>query len=316
MTAVESPFAIGFDIGGTNLRAAVVGADGQIVDTAQVRSNRDETSMENTIVGMVDNLSSKYPVSAVGVAVAGFLDPTCSTIQFAPHLPWRDAPLKERLAERLAVPVILEHDANSAAWGEYRFGAAQDAGTWVLFAIGTGIGATLMHNGEIFRGSFGVAPELGHLPVVPNGRACACGKRGCLERYCSGTALAASARELIAAEPGRESVLTGISDFTGADVMAAARQGDEVAQAALDEFIHWLSVGLSMVSDIFDPELVVVGGGVAANADLFLPRATQQSRQLIVGAGHRRNAHVRPASLGAEAGIIGVADLAARAAQR
>ncbi|AKK03543.1 ROK family protein [Corynebacterium epidermidicanis] len=309
-----SPVSIGFDIGGTNLRASVVDRAGRVVDTLQEKSRRDAECMEHLIVEMTRSLQNRHQVGAVGVAVAGFLDPTCSIVQFAPHLPWRDAPLKSRLQEHLDVPVVLEHDANSAAYGEFRYGAAVGAKTWALCAIGTGIGATLMHNGEIFRGAYGIAPELGHLPVVPNGRPCACGKRGCLERYCSGTALAFGARELLESDPGTSSPLRDKPEFTGEDVMRAARAGDELALRAMGDFSDWLSIALSMVGDIFDPELIVVGGGVSANADLFLSAATQKAQKLVVGAGHRPQPLVKVAELGGDAGMIGVATLAASAA--
>lgn len=314
MTSTHDPVSIGFDIGGTNLRAAVVNSAGAVVDTLQERSQRNEQCMENSIVSMTEQLQARFDVQSVGVAVAGFLDPTCSIVQFAPHLPWRDAPLKRRLAERLSIPVRLEHDANSAAYGEYRFGAAVGATTWVLFSIGTGIGATMMHNGEIFRGAFGIAPELGHLPVVPGGRPCSCGKRGCLERYCSGTALASTARELLESEPSVNSPLATMPEFTGEDVMNAAHVGDALAGRALADFKEWLAIGLSMVGDIFDPELIVVGGGVSANSDLFLAHAAHRSEQLVVGAGHRPRPRLCSAQLGVEAGMVGVAALAAEAA--
>ncbi|MDU0478084.1 ROK family protein [Staphylococcus chromogenes] len=311
MASSGQPVSIGFDIGGTNLRASVVNSRGEVIDTLQAKSQRNASCMEDAIVSMTGQLQARHDVQAMGVAVAGFLDPTCSIVQFAPHLPWRDAPLRRMLANRVNIPVRLEHDANSAAFGEYRFGAAQAAGNWVLFAIGTGIGATLMNHGDIYRGSFGIAPELGHLPMVPGGRPCACGKRGCLERYCSGTALAFTARELLESEPDVESALRDTPEFSGEDVMLAARKGDVLAQKALEDFTEWLAIGLSIVGDVFDPELIVVGGGVSANADLFLELAARRSTQLVVGAGHRPSPRIVPATLGVEAGMVGVAALAA-----
>lgn len=295
MTAVT----VGFDIGGTNLRAAAVTVHGEIIDRIHAQSQGTEQSMEDNIVAMTEKLAQRHDVSAVGIAVAGFLDAQREVVRFAPHLPWRDAPLRDRIAARLSIPVTLEHDANSAAIGEHTFGAAQGVDTWVLFSIGTGIGAALTIGGDIYRGSFGTAPELGHVQVVPGGRQCPCGKRGCLERYVSGTALAETATEL-----------SGQSGWTGEKVIAAARAGDAVGKQAMSEFTHWLAVGLSMVSDIFDPELIVVGGGVAKNHDVFLDPAAHAAASLVVGAGHRPFPRVLAAQLGADAGIIGAAHLA------
>lgn len=307
--------SVGFDIGGTNLRAAVVTSDGDIVDRHAVPSPRTVAEMEDRIAQAVADISATHKVGAVGLALAAFLDPECTVVHFAPHLPWRNAPVRDILQDRLQVPVRLEHDANAAAWGEYRFGAAQGVGTWVLFAVGTGIGATLMIDGSIYRGAYGIAPEFGHLTVVPGGRACPCGKLGCLERYCSGSALVDSAVELIhrkrfpnssfAAEVRRDPAAV-----TGTRVTQAARQGDVAALAVIEDFAGWLGQGFSIVADVLDPELIVLGGGVCRDADLFLEQADEAFRSKVVGTGYRPLARVATAKLGSDAGMIGVADLA------
>lgn len=199
---------VGFDIGGTNARAAVVDVDGVIVDSIGTHTPHDTEGLTRTIVKMVDELRASHDIGAVGVAVAGFLDPDCEIVRFAPHLAWRDdQPVRRDLEQALGLPVRLEHDANSAAWGEYRYGAGRELDTWVFFAVGTGIGATLMHHGEIYRGAFGTAPEFGHITVVPGGRVCSCGKQGCLERYASGTSLVDCAIEIATKGSFRDSVV-------------------------------------------------------------------------------------------------------------
>lgn len=301
-----APVTIGFDIGGTNLRAAAVTGSGRIVGRKQTQSQGTAENMEDAVVAMTEQLMREHEVQAVGIAVAGFLDESREKVRFAPHLPWRNASLRQRLASELPVPVQLEHDANSAAIGEDAFGAGRDAENWVLLSIGTGIGAALMSGGDIYRGAFGTAPELGHLPVVPGGRPCPCGKQGCLERYCSGTALAATAQEIAVAEGAPERL------WTGETVIQAARKGNGIGERAVAEFVQWFAVGLSMVIDIFDPELVVIGGGVAKNHDLFLADGVDKARGLVVGAGHRPFPRVEPAQLGADAGMIGAAEVARR----
>lgn len=313
---MSQPITVGFDIGGTNLRGAAVDSFGQIIDSEQVPTPSTPKALEDGISFIVDRLSQRHEIASVGVAIAGFLDTDCAVVRYAPHLSWRNAPVKEILEKRLGLPVRLEHDANSAAWGEYRFGAARNARIWTLFAIGTGIGGALMIDGKLFRGAFGTAPEFGHLTVVPeNGRPCPCGKTGCLERYCSGTAIEYTARSFIASGLYENSLLTteyhnDPERLTGRVIMEAARNGDPVAMATLDDFAHWLGEGLAYVGDILDPELIVIGGGVSAASSLYLDKARESYSQRIVGAGHRPLSRIRVAELGGDAGMIGVADLA------
>ncbi|SER37350.1 ROK family protein [Corynebacterium cystitidis] len=305
---------VGFDIGGTNTRASVVTHTGAIIDQASVRTPETARDMEEAIVKLTEDLRSRHEIAAVGVAAAGFLDPDREIIRFAPHLPWRnDAPVRQILQDSIGLPVSLEHDANAAAWGEYRFGAARDLETWVFFAVGTGIGATLMHRGEIYRGSFGTAPEFGHITVVPGGRVCSCGKQGCLERYASGTALLDTAIHIATQGCYEDTSLyrrvVG-KRATGDDVMQAARNGDKLGLATVANFAGWLGQGLSIVADVLDPELIVLGGGVSADADMFLPKTKEQLAANIVGSGYRPLPRVVVAELGPAAGMIGVSDLA------
>lgn len=188
---------IGVDIGGTSVRAGVVDADGAILDLRRAPTPAGQQPLEAAIGGVVGELLSSHRVSAVGLAVAGFVGVDRRTVRFAPHLAWRDTEVADRLGARLGLPVVLEHDTNAAAVAERHFGAAHGAQVTVLVTIGTGIGGAVLIDGELFRGGHGVAPEFGHLRVQPDGRSCPCGKRGCWERYCSGTALGATAVELV-----------------------------------------------------------------------------------------------------------------------
>ncbi|TNC29240.1 ROK family protein [Amycolatopsis alkalitolerans] len=304
------------DVGGTSVRAAVVDAQGSILDTARVGTPSDENALEDAISGVIDELRNRHDdVTAVGLAVAGFVASDRRTVMFAPHLAWRAAPVSDRIAKRVGLPVTLEHDANAAALGEHRFGAARGARVAALVAIGTGIGAGLLLDGEIYRGAYGVAPELGHLTVVPGGRACPCGKYGCWERYCSGTALAATAIELLARYPGQSTVLAremseDPGSITGRRVAGAARDGDPIAQRAVAELAKWLGEGLALVADVFDPEIMVIAGGVSGSATLFLDEAREHYTAAITGARHRPLARIRTAHLGEDAAMVGAAALA------
>ncbi len=314
MSGKGVPATIGIDIGGTSVRAAVIDADGEIHASLRDATPHTERETEDCLVTLIGKLAGTHPVSAVGLAVAGFISRDRQKVMFAPHLAWRDADVPERISSRVQLPVVMDHDVNSAAWAEYHRGASAGASIALLIALGTGIGAGLIIDGEIYRGAHGVAPELGHLTVVPDGRACPCGKRGCWERYCSGTALAETARNLMST--GDAPVLRQLSGddpgaLTGTMVAIAATEGDPAALAAMDDLGHWLSVGLALVTDVLDPEMIVIGGGVASAAGMFLPLAVSEFAGSITGAGHRPVPRVELARFGDRAGILGAALLAA-----
>ncbi|EOM78154.1 ROK family protein [Rhodococcus rhodnii] len=306
--------AVGIDVGGTSIRAAVVDRFGTVLDTVRAPTPSSEQALDDALVRAVRDLQSRHDIAAVGLAVAGFLTADRSRVRFAPHLPWRDAPVGARLSERVGVPVVVEHDANAAGHAEYRYGAASGARGVVLLAIGTGIGAAYLRDGELFRGTYGIAPELGHIQVVPGGRACPCGKRGCWERYCSGTALVDTAIDMLAADPSTSVLAHDVAvdpgSLTGRRIAAAAQDGDALAVAVIDDFADWLAVGLAVVVDVFDPELVVIGGGAGASGPLFLDRARERWAELSTGGSFRPRARIRSSQLGEAAGMIGAADIA------
>ncbi|MGH4014929.1 MAG: ROK family protein [Pseudonocardiaceae bacterium] len=307
---------VGVDVGGTSVRAGLVDAAGTVLEVRRVVTPTGGQALEDAIVGVVSELVAAHRgVRAVGLAVAGFVSHDRRHVGFAPHLSWRGVPVAERIEHRLDLPVLLEHDANAAALAEHRFGVALGGGVGLLVVLGTGIGAALMIDGELFRGAHGVAPELGHLRLVPGGRPCACGKRGCWERYCSGTGLATTALELLAAQPGASGPLArevggDPQRLSGERVARAARNGDPVALAAMTELARWLGEGLALVADVYDPEVVAIGGAVSESAPLFLDEAREHYAAQVTGSGYRPLARVRTAQLGAEAGIVGAALLA------
>ncbi|EWC64053.1 putative sugar kinase [Actinokineospora spheciospongiae] len=307
---------IGVDVGGTSVRAGVVDEHGTVLDTARGTTPPGEAALEDAICAVVSELLGRHRVGAVGLAVAGFIANDRRTVLFAPHLAWRSAPVADRIAARLGLPVVLEHDANAAGLAEHRFGALRGVGVGLLLALGTGIGAALLVDGELYRGAHGVAPELGHLCLVPGGRPCECGKSGCWERYCSGTALAATATDLLARAGTHSPILSREAArdpgaITGRAVAAAAREGDPVATAAMSDLAGWLATGLSLIADVYDPELVVLGGGLSESAPLFLDEARDRYHHLITGTGHRPPLRLRTAHHADDAGLIGAATLAA-----
>lgn len=310
---------IGLDIGGTNIRGGVIDSKGVIL--AQGRRDtpaRDPAAIIAAAASLTQELSAERKIGAVGVACAAFVDRSGSKVYFSANLAWRDEPLRQHLQSALDLPVTIENDANAAAWGEFRFGAAMDADNLVVLTVGTGIGGGVVVDGVLMRGAFGVAAELGHMRVVPGGVRCGCGNRGCWEMYASGTALVREARELVhSGSPlgGRLGELCGGDPeaLSGPDVTRAAVEGDPAAVELLADLGVWIGEGLASVAAILDPELFVLGGGVSEAGSLLIDPALAAFRRQLTGRGHRPEARFALARLGNDAGMIGAADLAGRA---
>jgi glucokinase len=279
--------------------------------------SQDPAHIADVVVEIVNQLRVEHDVEAVGIGAAGFVDVDRSTVLFAANLAWRDTPIHADISARLDLPVIIENDANAAAWGEFRFGAGEEQPDLVVLTIGTGIGAGLIFGSTLYRGRFGIAGEPGHVRVVPGGRLCGCGNRGCFEQYCSGTALVRAAREVAQERPvdaGRllELAHGDVAGIDGPVVTKAAQEGDPAAVDCFDEIGRWLGQGLADIAALLDPGRFVIGGGVAEAGDLLLASARETYSAVLTGRGHRPLADVLCASLGAQAGLIGAADLARR----
>jgi glucokinase len=308
--------AIGIDIGGTKVAAGVVDSEGHILATARRRTpSRDPGHIVDVVVEIVNQLRAEHEVEAVGIGAAGFVDSQRATVVFAPNLAWRNTPLRDDIAGRLSLPVVIENDANAAAWGEFRFGAGERQPDVAVLTIGTGIGCGLILTGALHRGRFGMAGEPGHVRVVPGGRLCGCGNRGCLEQYCSGTALVRAAREVASERPSDASRLLelaqgDVANIDGPVVTKAAQEGDPAATDCFNEIGRWLGQGLADLSAVLDVGRYVIGGGVGEAGELLLGIGRETYASVITGRGYRPLADIVPAQLGAEAGLIGAADLA------
>lgn len=315
------PLTIGIDVGGTKIAGATVDAYGKIQHRARRETPAQHVdAISAAIAEIVEELvhaaqADRRVVWAVGVAVAGLVDAGGSTVLFAPNIAWRHTPLKQRLEESLGRPIVLENDANAAAWGEFTYGPARDYDDMVLLTLGTGVGGGIVNDGQLVRGAEGVAGEVGHFRLVPDGHRCGCGNKGCLEAYASGTALVREARELVeggSPHAGRLSELCGgdPEQLTGEMVTQAALSGDRAATELLAEVGEWLGEGIASLVAVLDPGVIVVGGGVAEAGDLVLGPARAAFGRQLTGRGYRRQAEIVRAELGNDAGIIGVATIA------
>ena len=309
--------AVGIDVGGTKIAGGVVDEVGKILATARRESPATDTeAIERNIQDLVAELRADHVVEAVGIGAAGFVDSSRSTVMFAPNLAWRDEPLRADLEKLIDLPVVVENDANAAAWGEFTFGAGEDVQDTLLVTVGTGVGGGIVLNGQLHRGAFGVAAEIGHMRVVPDGRICGCGNKGCWEQYASGTALVRDTKE-----QAREGSLIarslvdragGVESISGPLITEAARDGDSFAREQLAVLGRWLGEGIASLTAVLDPAVVVIGGGVSEAGDLLLEPIRAHYRANLTGRHYRPELEVRAALLGNKAGMIGAADLARR----
>ena len=309
--------AVGIDVGGTKIAGGVVDEKGTILATARRESPATDTdAIELNIADLVAELRRDYEVEAVGIGAAGFVDSRRSTVMFAPNLAWRDEPLRADLEKRIDLPVVVENDANAAAWGEFTFGAGEDVQDTLLVTVGTGVGGGIVLNGQLHRGAYGVAAEIGHMRVVPEGRICGCGNKGCWEQYASGTALVRDTKEQAVEGSLIARALVdragGIERIDGPLITEAAKDGDSFAIEKLASLGQWLGEGISTLTAVLDPAVVVIGGGVSEAGDLLLDPIRAHFRANLTGRNYRPELQVRAALLGNKAGMIGAADLARR----
>jgi len=279
------------DLGGTKLRAVVADLEGNICGEI-IRPSEADQGPDRVIDRMIETVeaaakeagASVSRLRAVGVASPGALDLVRGLVTEAPQLPgWNGVPLVEIMSERLGVPVLLENDANAAALGENRFGAGRGTRFMVYLTISTGVGGGIIIDGKVYHGVSGSAGELGHMVVWFNGPRCLCGERGCLEAIASGTGLAWRARDLVdrGEAPGLDRILREKGELDADEIADAARAGDEQALRLFDEAGLYLGVALANYVNIFNPEMIVLGGGVVSGAgDLFFDHSERIMRQL------------------------------------
>jgi glucokinase len=304
--------AIGVDIGGTRLRAAVVDTTGQVV--AREASGRPDTEDPDRFrVLLLDELerlaAALGPGLPIGIGVAALVGRDGRLVA-APNLPAAGMDLARLATDRVGVPVSVANDATVACLAEVRVGAARGVDDVVLVTVGTGIGGGAMIDGRLLRGAGGFAAEFGHMVVEGQGRRCPCGAQGCVEAYASGRAIAARAAQLLADGEG-PSVLEQHDRIDGLAVSRAADDGDALACRVIEEAGYWLGVGLADLVNALDPEVVLVGGGAGqAMAERLIPAARRVMEEHVVGTPARKLPALLPAGLGDDAGVVGAALLA------
>ncbi|MEF3405018.1 ROK family glucokinase [Agromyces sp. CCNWLW203] len=308
--------AIGIDIGGTKIAGAIVDQLGNIVASDRVPTPAgDATLLEDAVVQMIESLRARATeeIVAIGVAAAGFVDAAQSTVYYAPNIDWRNEPFREKLEARVGTAVVVDNDANAAGWAEFRFGAGRLVSDMVMLTIGTGVGGAIVAGDRLFRGGFGAGAELGHLRVVPDGLACGCGQRGCIEQYGSGRALLRMANEIADAGgigQGLARARAEHGELDGRLVGEFIAAGDAGAVAALRQLGHWLGQAAASLSAVLDPQRFVFGGGVSVAGELLLEPIRSAYLEHLPARGYHPEPDFVIAELVNDAGVVGAADLA------
>ena len=298
-------------MGGTKIAAGLVTRKGKILKEARYPTPASPKRLVESIARAILEVKDGFEVGGVCLAVAGFIVSKKNTVVFSPNVHAVEGiPLKDELEPRIGLPLTLENDANAGAWGEFRFGAGSEVDHLVFLTLGTGIGGGVITHGVLMRGAQGSAGELGHVTIQPTGPRCACGNRGCLEALASGTAISRRAREVASEKPnsalGRLAVERKV---LGEDVTRLTREGDEAALSVLEESGRWLGIGLAGFVNVFNPEVIAVGGGAMAAGELIL-EAAREEVYLRARPPSRDLVEIKVATLGPKSGLLGAAALA------
>ncbi|MCL7972008.1 MAG: ROK family protein [marine benthic group bacterium] len=320
MTPTGAEWTVGVDLGGTKIHAALVDARGRVA--ASHRTGTDiEGGPSKAVADIVRCVHACAPdlaeVGAVGVGVAGQVDTKKGIVRSAPNLGWSDFPLGERLEQVLGVPVAVENDVRAISWGVWRHGAGRDVDDLLVLFVGTGVGGGIVSGGLPITGDRGVAGEIGHSTLVQGGRLCTCGRRGCLEAYAGGWAIAARAREAVAEDPeAGQAILdaAGKGEVTAVVVSQAAADGDPLAARLLDETARCLGSGLAGLVHVLNPRRIVLGGGVIDGNPHLVDIVESVVREQTIPIFSDR-LEFRGSELGPQAGVIGAASLARRRLQ-
>jgi len=301
------PVVIGVDLGGTNLRTALVSQNGEVVDKVKEPTHASD-GHEKVVQRLIENIKAQrdntsrngIKIAAVGVGAPGVIHADSGVVVTSPNFPdWNNLPLKKELEAALALPVFIENDANAAALGEQWRGAGRGISSMILLTLGTGVGGGIVLDGRIWAGADGMAGEIGHMTIIPDGRQCGCGNTGCLEMY-------ASSRGIVMTYQERSPQSMAI---TSEDIYQAARDGYALAAEVMKDMGRMLGIGIANLINIFNAEMIVVGGGVKDAWPLFIGTAREEIKKRAFEYPAART-QIVPSVLGDDAGMIGAAALA------
>lgn len=306
---------IGVDLGGTNLRTAILSPDGNILDRHKEATHAAD-GWEKVVARLIENIKRQrksaiqqgFDVAAVGVGAPGVIQADKGIVVKSPNFPdWNNLPLKDQLEKTLGIPVFLENDANAAALGEQWRGAGRGIRSMILLTLGTGVGGGIILDNKIWHGADGMAGEIGHMTLIPDGRPCTCGNTGCLEMYSSARGIVQSFREALGKTSG--GVPDQLKQISSEQVYEAAGTGNEIAVRVMKDMGRMLGIGIASLINIFNPERIVVGGGVKDAWPLFIG-ATREEIMKRAFAVPAKRTEIVPSELGDDAGMVGAAAVA------
>ena len=314
-------YRIGIDLGGTNIAAGLVNEEYKIIAKASVPTDADRgaEAIVDDIAALCKRICEENgiaisDVDAIGIASPGAIDSAAGVVKYANNLPFRMLPICEMVAERTGISdVRVENDANAAAWGEAVAGAAKGTKNSVMITLGTGVGGGIVIDGKLFGGFNGIAGELGHIVIEYDGKPCSCGRRGCWEAYSSATGLINMTKEKLAEceRTGRKTLMTDLiakkGKVSGVTAFDAMRQGDEAGKEVVDMYLGYLSCGLTNMVNIFQPEVISIGGGVSNEGQSLVDAVLPTIRKEQYGGNLPPLTDIRIATLKNDAGIIGAA---------
>lgn len=311
---MEKNYVVGIDLGGTKINGALADLDGKILSQYTLPTNAaegEEPVLDRilTVIGEVIKQAGKSAedVKSIGIGSPGPLDAKKGEIIETPNLPFKNFPLVNAVVEKFGIPAHLDNDANVAAIGEFMFGAGKGTENIVYVTVSTGVGGGAILNGKIYRGNTSNALEVGHTTIVPDGPRCNCGNYGCVEALASGTAIGKQAREAVAS--GVQTTLSSYDNVTSYEVFKEAEKGDKVARDILDKSLTYLGVGIANIVINFDPEMVIIGGGVSQGGQIVFDKVREEVDKRCFKS-MAEAVRIVPAALGTNAGVIGAVALA------
>ncbi|KAH0572003.1 Glucokinase, ROK family [Spironucleus salmonicida] len=311
-------YYIGIDFGGTNIASGVVDENHKIVGTHQVKTLSERDPM-HVIADMAQcareaakkaGLDFDKDIEWVGIGAPGTINGKDGIVEYSNNINWFNVPLGDELKKALNKPIYMDNDANAAAYGEYIEGSAKGSKIFVMVTLGTGVGGGIVINNEIFTGFNSAGAELGHQVIILDGRQCTCGRKGCLEAYASATGIIALTKEVM--EQHKESLMWKLVDgdlsrVSGQTCFDGREKGDNAAKLVVEQFIKYLGCGLTDIINVFQPDLLSIGGGISAQGDWLIEELRKCVSEQVFTRFSKRNTKIIKASLGNDAGIIGAA---------